>query len=87
MRARNSVPTPSMRSRSSSASALKRAKPGSGEFRQALRDALESEKEIAVSHGVLNYTLNDHLGFDRRGFVMLRIDKGSFQVSDGDARP
>lgn len=67
--------------------ALKRAKPGSGEFRQALRDALESEKEIAVSHGVLNYTLNDHLGFDRRGFVMLRIDKGSFQVSDGDARP
>ena len=60
--------------------ALKRAKPGTAEFRQALRDALESEKEIAVSHGVLNYTKTDHLGFDRRGVVMLRIENGAFSL-------
>lgn len=60
--------------------ALQRAKPGSEAFRQALRDALESEKEIAVSHGVLNYTKTDHLGFDQRGVVMLRIKNGAFQL-------
>lgn len=62
--------------------ALKRAKPGSAEFRQALRDALESEKDIVISHGVLNFTRTDHLGFDERGRVMLKIDKGQFRLVD-----
>ena len=65
--------------------ALKRARPGTPEFRQALRDALESEREIAISHGVLNYTRADHHGFDERGVVMLRIDKGLFRRIDGAA--
>jgi len=60
--------------------ALKKAKPGTPEFRQALHDALESEKEIVVSHGVLNYTPANHLGFDERGRVMLRIEKGRFRL-------
>lgn len=60
----------------------KGAKPGTAEFRQGLRDALESEREIVVSHGVLNYTPTDHLGFDQRGRVMLRIDKGQFKLID-----
>ncbi|MCM5681605.1 ABC transporter substrate-binding protein [Schlegelella sp. S2-27] len=60
--------------------ALKQARPGTPAFRQALRDALESEKEIVISHGVLNYTPTDHLGFDERGVVMLRIDGGRFRV-------
>lgn len=62
--------------------ALKTARPGTPAFRQALRDALESEKEIVVSHGVLNYTPADHIGFDERGRVMLRIDKGQFRLID-----
>jgi branched-chain amino acid transport system substrate-binding protein len=62
--------------------ALKKARPGTPEFRQALRDALESEKEIVVSHGVLNYSLADHVGFDERGRVMLRIEKGQFRLID-----
>lgn len=60
--------------------ALKKAPPGTPEFRQALRDALESEKEIVISHGVLNFTLANHTGFDERGRVMLKIDKGQFQL-------
>ncbi|MEO8804964.1 MAG: ABC transporter substrate-binding protein [Burkholderiaceae bacterium] len=60
--------------------ALKKAKPGTAEFRQALRDALESEKEIVISHGVLNFSPTDHVGFDARGVVMLRIDAGRFQL-------
>jgi branched-chain amino acid transport system substrate-binding protein len=60
--------------------ALKKAKPGTPEFRQALRDALESEKEIVISHGVLNFTPADHIGFDGRGVVMLKIEAGRFQL-------
>ena len=60
--------------------ALKKAKPGTPEFRQALRDALESEKEIALAHGVANFSLNDHNGFDGRGVVMLRIVDGRFEL-------
>lgn len=58
--------------------ALKKAKPGTLEFRQALRDALESEKEIVISHGVLNFTPADHIGFDERAAVMLKIEGGQF---------
>lgn len=60
--------------------ALKHAKPGSPEFRKALRDALESERDIVVSHGVLNYTAQDHFGFDHRGRVMLTIDNGNWKL-------
>ncbi|MBK7614701.1 MAG: ABC transporter substrate-binding protein [Burkholderiales bacterium] len=58
--------------------ALKKAKPGTAEFRQALRDALEREKDIVISHGVLNFTPADHIGFDERGVVMLKIEGGQF---------
>lgn len=60
--------------------ALKKAKPGTPAFRAAMREALEKEKEIAVSHGVLNYTLDDHNGFDQRGAVMLRVTDGRFEL-------
>jgi len=60
--------------------AMKKARPGTPEFRQALRDALESEREIVISHGVLNFTPADHIGFDSRGVVMLKIDAGRFQL-------
>ncbi|MCT9115033.1 ABC transporter substrate-binding protein [Cupriavidus gilardii] len=60
--------------------ALKRARPGTPEFRAALKAALESEREIVVSHGVLNYTSQDHFGFDQRGRVMLTIDNGNWKL-------
>ncbi|HEX5684196.1 MAG TPA: ABC transporter substrate-binding protein [Ideonella sp.] len=60
--------------------ALKNGKPGTPAFRQALRDALESEREIVLAHGVLNYTPTNHVGFDERGRVMLRIEKGQFRL-------
>jgi branched-chain amino acid transport system substrate-binding protein len=60
--------------------ALKKAKPGTPEFRQALRDALETEKEIVLSHGIVNFTRQDHIGFDARGVVMLKIEAGRFQL-------
>jgi branched-chain amino acid transport system substrate-binding protein len=60
--------------------ALKKAPPGTPAFRQALRDALESEKEIVLSHGVVNFTRQDHIGFDARAAVMLKIEGGQFRL-------
>lgn len=60
--------------------ALKKAKPGTPEFRQALKDALETERNIVISHGVLNYSATDHYGFDQRGFALVRVDNGKWTL-------
>jgi branched-chain amino acid transport system substrate-binding protein len=43
--------------------ALKKAKPGTKEFRAALRDAMETMGRTVVAHGVLNWTKDDHWGY------------------------
>ena len=53
--------------------ALKKAKPGTKEFRTALRDALENSNVVGT-HGVFVMTVNDHNGFDNRARVMVRIE-------------
>ena len=53
--------------------AMKKGKPGTKEFRAALRDALETANVIG-SHGVFVMTQNDHNGLDNRARVMVRID-------------
>ena len=58
--------------------ALKSAKPGSKEFRDALLKATESEKDIAASHGVYNFTPADHSGLDERGRVLLTVKDGAW---------
>ena len=60
--------------------ALKKAKPGTGEFRAALRDALEATKNIPGAHGVFNMSSSDHLGFDQRARVMVRIEKNTWKL-------
>jgi branched-chain amino acid transport system substrate-binding protein len=60
--------------------ALKKAKPGTAEFRAALRDALEAAKEVAAAHGVFNMSPKDHNGFDQRGRVMVTVEKGTWKL-------
>lgn len=60
--------------------ALKKAKPGSKEFRAALRDALEGLKNVTVSHGIVNMSAQDHLGFDQRARVMVKIENGTWKL-------
>jgi branched-chain amino acid transport system substrate-binding protein len=59
--------------------ALKKAQPGTPEFRAALRDALEQTKEVAGAHGVFNMTAADHLGLDQRARVMVKIENGAWK--------
>jgi branched-chain amino acid transport system substrate-binding protein len=60
--------------------ALKRAQPGTKEFRAAIREALESTKDVAGAHGIFNMSPNDHLGLDQRAAVMVRIDNGTWKL-------
>ena len=59
--------------------ALKKAKPGTPEFRAALRDALEGLKEVAGAHGIFNMSPTDHLGLDQRASVMVKIENGTWK--------
>jgi len=60
--------------------ALKKAKPGTKEFREAMLAAIESEKEIPASHGVYNFTSSDHAGLDDRGRVLLTVKDGNWAL-------
>jgi branched-chain amino acid transport system substrate-binding protein len=60
--------------------ALKKAQPGTKEFRAALRDALESLKNVPAAHGVFTMTDQDHVGLDQRAAVMVQIQNGSWKL-------
>jgi branched-chain amino acid transport system substrate-binding protein len=60
--------------------ALKKAKPGTPEFRQALKDAIEHSGPLPVSQGVLTYTATDHFGFPNDTGVILKVVNGEFQL-------
>ncbi|MBC7665992.1 MAG: branched-chain amino acid ABC transporter substrate-binding protein, partial [Caulobacter sp.] len=62
--------------------ALKKAQPGTPEFRAALRDALGNTKNLAGAHGIFNMSPTDHLGLDQRARVMVKIENGTWKVQE-----
>jgi branched-chain amino acid transport system substrate-binding protein len=58
--------------------ALKTAKPGTPEFREAIRQAFLSEHEIAASQGVYNFTEKDRYGLDDRSRILLTVKDGKY---------
>jgi len=62
--------------------ALKTAKPGTPEFREAIRLALLSEKELAASQGVYNFTEKDRYGLDDRARILLTVKGGKYVPAD-----
>ena len=60
--------------------ALKKAQPGTKEFRAALRDALEGLKDVTLSQGIVNMSAQDHLGFDQRARVMVKVQGGDWKL-------
>jgi branched-chain amino acid transport system substrate-binding protein len=59
--------------------ALPKGKPGTKEFRAALRDSLEGIKNLAASHGIFNMSPANHQGLDQRSQVMVKIEKGAWK--------
>ena len=60
--------------------AMKTAKPGTPEFRGALRDALEGVVGIMVTGGVLDYTPTDHWGYKDNDPIIMKISKGEYKL-------
>jgi branched-chain amino acid transport system substrate-binding protein len=61
--------------------ALKKGKPGTPEFRSALRDAMEGMGRTIFAHGVMNWTKDDHWGYTNETGVMLQVKDGKFVVA------
>src|SRR5215212_10031406 len=61
--------------------ALKKAKPGTPEFREAIRQALVTEREIAASQGVYNFTEKDRYGLDDRSRILLTVKDGKYVLA------
>jgi len=60
--------------------ALKKAKPGTVEFRTALRDSMETIGRTVFAHGVMNWTPADHWGYTMETGVVMKVADGKFKV-------
>jgi branched-chain amino acid transport system substrate-binding protein len=61
--------------------AIKKGQPGTGEFREALRDALENDIHNVVGvQAIYNMTPEDHSGIDQRGMVMVQVVNGDWKL-------
>ena len=60
--------------------ALKKAKPGTPEFRAALRDAIENIKGVVGTHAVYTMTPTNHNGMDERARVLVEVKDGQWRL-------
>lgn len=60
--------------------ALAKAKPGTKEFRAALRDAIEATTNFAGTQGIYNITPSNHVGIDLNSVVMVTVKDGRWQL-------
>ena len=61
--------------------ATKKAKPGTPEFRKALRDALENDvKEVVGTMGIYSMSPTNHNGLDQRARVLVKVEEGRWKV-------
>jgi branched-chain amino acid transport system substrate-binding protein len=56
------------------------AKPGTADYRLALRDALESTHELVGTHAVYNFKPGDRYGTDERSRVMVKLVHGQWKL-------
>ncbi|SDR61228.1 amino acid/amide ABC transporter substrate-binding protein, HAAT family [Rhizobiales bacterium GAS113] len=56
------------------------AKPGTPEFRVAMRDAMTTTRELVGTHGIYTFHLGQAFGTDERSRVMVKLDKGGWKL-------
>ncbi|WP_443083216.1 ABC transporter substrate-binding protein [Variovorax sp. PBL-H6] len=64
------------------AAARAKGEPGTPEFRQSLRDAIASTKEVVGTHGVYNFKPGDLYGVDERARVIVKLDNGQWKLAN-----
>ena len=60
--------------------ALKTARPGTPEFRAALRDELERGRDTYLNNGLSNMSPSDHNGYDERSAFLIKVEAGKFRL-------
>ncbi len=64
------------------AAARAKGEPGTPEFRQSLRDAIASTKEVVGTHGVYNFKPGDIYGVDQRARVIVKLENGQWKLAN-----
>jgi len=59
--------------------AMAKAKPGTPEFRTALRDAIFTTKDVAGTHAIYNFKPGESYGVDERSLVLVRLVNGQWK--------
>ncbi|MDE2363322.1 MAG: ABC transporter substrate-binding protein [Hyphomicrobiales bacterium] len=60
--------------------ALAKAKPGTPEFRAALRDEIEKGKDVYLNNGLSSMSPTDHNGYDDRTAIPIKIEDNKFRL-------
>jgi len=60
--------------------ALKKGKPGTPEFRAALKDAFEASTPLPVTNGVLHFSPTDHWGFVPDAGIVMKVVNGDWKL-------
>jgi branched-chain amino acid transport system substrate-binding protein len=61
--------------------ALKKAQPGTAEFRTALRDAMETMKDVVTPEAVFTMSPSNHNGSDQRSQVLVQVVNGAWKLA------
>ncbi len=61
--------------------ALQHAQPGTREFREALRTAMENVQDLRGTHGVFHMSPTDHTGLDQRARLMAVVKNGTWTIA------
>lgn len=60
--------------------ALKKAKPGTPEFRKAVRDEVRSVKELTGTNGVYQFPEGSAYGVDERSVILVQVKNGDWKL-------
>ncbi|SCK60585.1 branched-chain amino acid transport system substrate-binding protein [Variovorax sp. HW608] len=63
------------------AAARAKGEPGTPEFRQSLRDAIASTREVIGTHGVYNFKPGNLYGVDERARVIVKLENGQWKLA------
>jgi branched-chain amino acid transport system substrate-binding protein len=58
--------------------ALAKAKPGTQEFREALMNAIYSNKDVTGVHAIYNFNPKSYYGVDERSLVVVKLADGKW---------
>ena len=57
-----------------------KAKPGTVEFRAAVRDGIEKTSKLVGSNGVYTMSANDHAGYDASNIVLIKVENNRWKL-------